>query len=349
MKRLTTTSFAFALVALSTTAWSQITLDFEPLQPVAPPPTVTAQFTSPGNGTVVTSDTWPTSQQICGTVTANGSSGESCIMLVLDVSGSMSAGISGGASRLEQLQTAVKKMLGDLNPASARVGIVQFGHDQYGNVGASLVADMTSDFASLETAVDGLYPSGLTPTGDGMQIALSQLEKYCPPGASKYQVVASDGYWNLGVDPETVAGAAHNSFGQTVHTIGISADHNVSKMQAIAAAGGGQYFDATNLANLDSIFTASGGFVGIDSALLNGVDITSELNAFGQFCVNRDIFEGQNDFFLEGFAGEGYGSANLTIYGETRDPQPAIPEPSTAALVGLGLAGLALSARRRRR
>lgn len=348
MKRFLATSITVALALMTTSAWSQVILDLEPLQPVVTPPSVTAQFTSPGNGTVVTSDTWPTSQQICGTVTADGSSGEACIMLVLDVSGSMSAGISGGASRLEQLQGAVKKMLGDLNPASARVGIVQFGHDQYGNVGASLVADMTNDFSSLETAVDGLYPSGLTPTGDGMQIALGELEKFCPDGASKYQVVASDGYWNLGVDPETVADAAHNSFGQTVHTIGISADHNVAKMQAIAAAGGGQYFDATNLSNLDSIFTTSGGFVGIDSALLNGVDITSELNAFGQFCVNRDIFEGQNDFFLEGFAGDGYGSDNLTIYGETRDPQPAIPEPTTMALVGLGLAGLALTRRRRR-
>ncbi len=316
---------------------------------VTPPPTVHAMFTSPGNGTVITSDAFPVSQQICGSVSANAPAGDLSIMLVLDVSGSMGAGVSTGASRLDQLKVSVKKMLADLDPTHTKVGIVQFGHDVAGDMDAiadaSVVSDLTSDFSSLETAVDGMFASGLTPTGRGMNLALSQLEHYSPPGAAKFQVVASDGYWNLGVDPTSVASSAHNNFGQIVHTVGISADHDAAKLQEIAAAGGGQYFDATDLSNLDGIFTTPGSFVGVDSAFLNGVNITSELNAFGQFCLNHDIVEGQNDFLLEGYAGQGYDSDKLSITGKTA---PAVPEPTTIFLLSAGLLGLASYRRRRR-
>ncbi len=337
------------IVSLSANANAQLILEPIVIQSdTPPPPAVNAMFTSPGNGTVITSDAFPVSQEICGTVSANAPAGDLSIMLVLDVSGSMGTGVSTGASRLDQLKVAVKSMLADLDPTRTKVGIVQFGHDVAGDLDAiadaSVVSELTGDFSSLETAIDGMFAAGLTPTGRGMNLAVSQLERYSPPGAAKFQVVASDGYWNLGVDPTRVASSAFNDFGQVVHTVGISADQDAAKLQEMAAAGGGQYFDATNLANLDGIFTAPGGFVGVDSAFLNGVNITSELNAFGQFCVNHDIVEGQNDFLLEGYAGDGFDSDNLTIVGRVA---PAVPEPSTFVLLGAGLLGLAAYRRRR--
>lgn len=353
----------FALMALLSalslnSAFAQITItspgtyidgaDSKYSPPLYTPPSVNAQFTSPPNGTVVTSETFPVSQQICGSVTADGGSTESLsIMLVLDVSGSMLSGGSSGMTRIEQLRSSVKQMLGDLDASKTKVGIVQFGHDASGQTGASVVAELTNDFTALETALDGMYAAGRTPTGDGMNLALSQLEKYSKAGSSKYQVVASDGYWNWGVDPTAVATSAHDDWGQTVHTVGISGDHNVLKMQEIASAGGGDYFDATDPNNLDNIFGAGGGFVGLDSALLNGLNITSELNAFGQFCVERDIYEGANDFLLEGYAAGAYDFDNLTIHGETRNNQPPVPEPATLLLFGAG--ALALGARSLRR
>ncbi len=337
------------ILTLAATAQSQLILDPINHQTGGPAaPAVNAMFTSPGDGTVITSDAFPVSQQICGSVSANAPSADLSIMLVLDVSGSMGTGVSTGTSRLDQLKVAVKSMLAELDPNHTKVGIVQFGHDVAGDLDAiadaSVVSDLTADFSSLETAIDGMFAAGLTPTGRGMNLAVSQLEHYSPPGAAKFQVVASDGYWNLGVDPTTVASSAFNDFGQVVHTVGISADQDAAKLQEIAAAGGGQYFDATNLANLNGIFTAPGGFVGVDSAFLNGVNITSELNAFGQFCVNHDIVEGQNDFLLEGYAGDGYDSDNLSIVGRVA---PAVPEPSTFVLLGAGLLGLAAYRRRR--
>lgn len=352
-KRLSLLVATLTILALPVFVSAQPTLigDMDPIsigpQGLSPEVSVSAHFDSPPNGTVVTSPSFPVSQQICGTVTANASD-QICVMLVLDVSGSMSAGLSGGSTRLDQLRNSVKGMLDDLDPTKTKVGIVQFGHQADGSDGAMLVSELTDDFDGLKSALDGMYAGGRTPTGDGMAIATSQLSKYSDPGCAQYQVVASDGYWNLGSDPTTVATSAHNTFGQTVHTIGISADHNAAKMMEIASAGGGSYFDATDPNALDNIFGSNGGFVGVDSALLNGTDITSELNAFGQFCVDRDIYEGQNDFLLEGFAGESYASDNLTIYGEMRDPNPAIPEPATMLMFGLGALGLAASRYRRK-
>lgn len=349
-------AIAFGLTLLFSVSGIQAQLILDPIvEPVnpqlgnPPPPAVNAMFTSPSNGAVITSDAFPVSQQICGSVSAIAPPGDLSIMLVLDVSGSMGAGVSTGASRLDQLKVSVKKMLADLDPAHAKVGIVQFGHDIAGDLDAiadaSVVSELTSDFSSLETAVDGMFANGLSPTGRGMNLAISELERLSPPGSSKFQVVASDGLWNLGADPTDVATAAHDRFGQIVHTVGISADHDVAKMQEIAAAGGGDYFDATDLSNLDGIFTTPGGFVGVDSAFLNGVNITSELNAFGQFCLNHDIVEGQNDFLLEGYAGDGFDSDNLSIFGQSA---PAVPEPATFVLLGVGLLGL-VSLRKRRR
>jgi Mg-chelatase subunit ChlD len=348
-KTLMVAALALGTLSLSSGALAQVILDPIVIQPGnPPPPTVNAMFTSPGHGTVITSDVFPVSQELCGSVTANAPAGDLSIMLVLDVSGSMGTGVSTGASRLDQLKVAVKSMLADLDPTRTKVGIVQFGHDVAGDLDAiadaSVVSELTGDFSSLETAIDGMFAAGMTPTGRGMNLALSQLERYSPPGAAKFQVVASDGLWNLGVDPTSVASSAYNDFGQVVHTVGISADHDAAKMQEIAAAGGGQYFDGSNLSNLDGIFTTPGGFVGVDSAFLNGMNITSELNAFGQFCLNRDINEGQNDFLLEGYAGDGFDSDNLSIVGRVA---PAVPEPSTFVLLGAGLLGLAAYRRRR--
>ncbi|MBI3972031.1 MAG: VWA domain-containing protein [Chloroflexi bacterium] len=95
------------------------------------------------------------------------------IVLVLDVSGSMSASDM-FPSRLSAAKRSAKAFV-DTLPPGFRVGVVSFSSQ------ASLVQPVTEDHGAVRAAIDGLETGGGTAIGEGIQVALAALPPEPPP------------------------------------------------------------------------------------------------------------------------------------------------------------------------
>ncbi|TMC10240.1 MAG: VWA domain-containing protein [Chloroflexi bacterium] len=174
--------------------------------------------------------------------------GRANVMLAIDVSGSMQAG-DVLPSRLDAARSAARTLIEQL-PPGARVGLVSF------NSNARLVAPLTPDRSAVEGALDSLRPGGGTAIGDGIEVALQQLQQGGSAASSANRVPAmivllTDGSSNTGTDPQ-VAAAAAKAAGVTVDTIGIGQRDKPTFVR-------GQQVDAVDEPALQSIATTTGG------------------------------------------------------------------------------------------
>jgi Ca-activated chloride channel family protein len=208
---------------------------------------------------------------------------EASVMLVIDVSGSMSANDL-RPSRMEAAQLAAQEFVQTL-PPNTRVGLVSFASR------ARIESPLTKDRAVILTAIRSLDAEGGTAIGDGLALALDVLRRDAtrarvsetgggPSGAGGASnqgtggavetpgtiVLLSDGASSSGQPPQQAAARASQS-GVVVHTVGVGqrasgarvggripAELDERSLQEIARATGGEYFYAAQTTDLQRIY-----------------------------------------------------------------------------------------------
>lgn len=208
-------------------------------------------------------------------------------VIVLDASGSMNEKM-GEESKIALAQKAFADLLEKI-PASARLGIVVFGHrlphtDPKSCEDIEVLAPVGEpDRAALKTAIEAVKARGETPIGSSLEQAASLFSS----DARKTLVLLSDGKESCGADPAAVIRKLRDSgIDVIVHTIGFGVDEETKKqLEAIAEAGGGKYFDARSGAELGSVLQEA---AGVAEGMLN--QCLEEVT--GRKVVLRETFDG---------------------------------------------------------
>ncbi|HEX2053620.1 MAG TPA: VWA domain-containing protein [Actinomycetota bacterium] len=195
---------------------------------------------------------------------------QASIMLVMDVSGSMAA-TDLEPNRIVAAKEAANEFLEAL-PGPMRVGLVSFS--DY----ASLVTPLTTDKEVVGEALDGLRAQGGTAMGDGLSVALDQIETARAGGQQVPAsiLVLSDGETNRGVAPSDVAERARAA-SVPVYSIGIGTEEGVigrdgerlvriqlnpAELEAVAGTTGGRFFRSTSSESLEEIYRSVGSALG---------------------------------------------------------------------------------------
>ncbi len=203
---------------------------------------------------------------------ATADEGAPVVLLVLDVSGSMSEADPSGVTKMQAAQAALIQSLDSL-PANAQVGLRVYGagNDGFGASGAcedtELVHPVTTlDKPGLTQAINSFSPRGDTP------IAYSLTQAMADVGSSgkRHIILVSDGEETCDPDPCRTVGELTANNDVQIDTIGFGVqDLAREQLSCIAEAGGGTYYDAADAqalaASLESLgartarpFTISG-------------------------------------------------------------------------------------------
>ena len=169
------------------------------------------------------------------------------VLLVLDASGSMSAKLPNGETRIEVARRAVKGVA-SLIPARAQLSLRLYGAQSAASQKNCQDTNLAVPFgpasasgAPIAASVDGAKAQGYTPIAYSLRQAANDF-----PADAKERVIVlvSDGKETCQGDP-VVAAKALAGKGITVHTVGFVVDTAArGQLQAIARATGGSYFDA---------------------------------------------------------------------------------------------------------
>ncbi|GAA1751815.1 VWA domain-containing protein [Aeromicrobium alkaliterrae] len=184
------------------------------------------------------------------------------LLLVLDSSGSMAEPTGDGSTRIEAAREAVLAVVDQL-PSDQPVGLRVFGATVApGSPQADLCSDSqntvevgTGNRDDLRTAVAGYDPLGETPIGYALQEAGEDLGDE----GQRSIVLVSDGEPNCEPDPCVVAEQLHaDGIEVRIDVVGLNVAGDArAKLECIAQAGGGTYYDATDTASLiDGLTTA---------------------------------------------------------------------------------------------
>ena len=177
------------------------------------------------------------------------------LLLVLDASSSMAEPDADGAPRIDAAGTALHAMIEELAPEQA-VGLRVFGGavhedrpDAQTCVDSELVVPVgTGNADALSQAVEAYAPLGDTPIAYALQQAAGDLSET----GERTIVLVSDGVETCDPDPCEVARELRaGGLDLVIHTVGLGADDRTrSQLQCIAAAGGGEYFGASDAETL---------------------------------------------------------------------------------------------------
>ena len=186
------------------------------------------------------------------------------VVLVIDVSGSMQA-TDVAPTRLDAAKSAAATLIDQL-PGADRIALVSF------DTRAALRQGLTTDRGAVKAALSSLTPGSGTALGNGLSLALAQLN---PAGrtasGTRAQpamiVVLTDGVSNQGTDPLTVArqiaaakvpvqtiGIGLRNGSATVHGEPVGGVDEAT-LSAIAAATGGKYYYAQAAGELQNIYS----------------------------------------------------------------------------------------------
>lgn len=188
------------------------------------------------------------------------------LLLAVDVSGSMaSQDMAGGASRLQVVQQVagdfIRRRHGD------QVGLILFGTRPY--LQAPLTPDLNTVDQFLNEAMIGVAGTQ-TAIGDAIGLAIKRLKQN--PAKSGHQgdtvlILLTDGSSNAGAMPPVEAAKMAARAGLRIYTIGVGAaaqagffgaggnsDLDEDTLKSIAKITGGEYFRATDAADLERVY-----------------------------------------------------------------------------------------------
>lgn len=193
------------------------------------------------------------------------------VVLVIDVSGSMQA-TDVAPTRLEAAKSAATTLIDQL-PGADRIALISF------DTQATVRQGLTTDRSAVKAALAGLAPGSGTALGDGLALALNQLNATGRSASAARErpamiVVLTDGVSNQGSDPLAVAQQIAAAK-VPVQTIGIGLRNgsatvrgepvggvDEATLSAIAAATGGKYFYAQAAGELQNIYSSLASRVG---------------------------------------------------------------------------------------
>lgn len=173
--------------------------------------------------------------------TINITSDDREIVVTLDKSGSM------GGSPMEATKVAAKRFVNEILSQYADLGVVTFSS------GAEILSDFTMNETVLNEALDGLYASGGTETGAGLELAYKMLS--ASGARNKIIVLMSDG--EAGDNPLPIAQQIRDS-GITIYTLGFFGSvSNKSYVQAVmeGIASDGCHYEVDSESGLQDFFT----------------------------------------------------------------------------------------------
>jgi Ca-activated chloride channel family protein len=200
------------------------------------------------------------------------------ICLVVDRSGSMMWTLTGsqlpaGApdcgppdptrSRWGALNSALGAFLDELDatPQDEHVALCSYSSNTKECGFTYHISDVNSDLVSDYTAIRSTMADlssrpvkGSTSISAGIEAGLTVMTgPKIRPFAVKTMIVMTDGIHNLGPEPIIPAKKAAK-LGIVIHTITFSSDADIARMEAVAAATGGQHFHAPTFEDLKKIF-----------------------------------------------------------------------------------------------
>lgn len=189
------------------------------------------------------------------------------VEFIFDSSGSMAATL-GGRRKIDIAREALGTALGRLDQSDAIVGIRAYGFDS--SVEKSPEAScpnttLVSEFrqrgpAQHRARVNGLEPYGYTPIAASLSAAGWDLGGVT--ARDRMVILITDGEETCNGDPVAAAAALHaQNVAVSTYVVGFDLDADQrAQMLAIASAGGGAYFDASDAASLEA---AIDGAVGV--------------------------------------------------------------------------------------
>jgi Ca-activated chloride channel family protein len=201
------------------------------------------------------------------------------ICLIVDRSGSMMWTLAGGSqlppgapdcgppdptrSRWGALNIALEAFLQELEKTAQdeHVGLVSYSSNTTQCGYTYHISDINSDLASNYDVIRNVMKDlssrpvkGSTAISAGIDDGIKVLTgKKIRPFAVKTMILMTDGIHNLGPEPILSAQAAAKK-DIVIHTITFSADADIKRMEAVAAATGGHHFHAPDAATLAQIF-----------------------------------------------------------------------------------------------
>jgi hypothetical protein len=270
--------------------------------------------------------------------------------------------VESGKTRQQWQQEAAIALVNILPEPTTAVAVIEFDSDA--NT-VQVLTQLTTNKAAVIAAIQSIDSGGLTDIGEGIDVGAAELtSSRHTPGRLQMMLVTSDGEVTSGTPtPGESADAAIALGVDQIHSVGLPG-HDVATMQSLVDGpndvydGGpddhGVYTGVSDLTDLEDIFTGTGGsLVGLDYVDLTLPDGTFladyPTDGLGNFTYTGWSMQlGANTFTADAYGTDGSSAtASLTLLGKDC-PGPAIPEPSTFLLLGIGIVGLAGGFIRRR-
>ena len=188
------------------------------------------------------------------------------IQLLLDSSGSM-AGKVGGRAKIDIAKEVLSNFV-DTLPRQAKVSLRVYGHagssSRQDKTLSCSRSDLIYPFQALDTirfktAIKSFGPMGWTPIAHSLQQAQADFAGFDGTHNSNLIYLVSDGKETCDGDPVAAARGLRESHIQAiVNIIGFDVDADTARqLRATAQAGGGQYYEARNAAELQRVFRQS--------------------------------------------------------------------------------------------
>lgn len=230
-----------------------VTYSSEALPPPTPEPTPTPLATP--------TPAAPGALHVVGQLTAAGEParvvGGGVVELILDASGSMLQQID-GKTKIAIARDVLTNLTSNVLPAGAQIALRVFGHKEAGSCRTDLEIPLQPlDVTAVNQIIAGINAMNLakTPIADSLRLVAEDLANTT---GQKVVILVTDGEETCDGDPEQeIRALREQGIDVRINIVGFDVDDAGLKttFQRWAAEGGGNYFNASNAAELDSAVT----------------------------------------------------------------------------------------------